>query len=188
MDSGPVDRDAIRAELAATRAAFHDLVGTLSPDDWRRPTRNPAWSVGDLLHHLVASLELLPREVSLARQGKGMYNLPRFVLDPLSAWITRWEARRQSLDSVAQRYDEAYAAAMRILGEVRDDEWGHGARFWGEGFKDIEALFRSQARHFAEHGGDIAAALAPDAPVHAPTGLPLQHGRSETPLPRASRD
>jgi len=46
---------------------------------------------------------------------------------------------------------------MRTLDEVRDNEWRHGARFWGEGFMDIEELFRSQARHFAEHSRDIVA-------------------------------
>jgi hypothetical protein len=160
MDVIPVDREAIRAELAATRTAFHEILGGLAAPDWERPTGNPMWTVGDLLHHLVASLELLPREVEHARQGKGMYNLPPFLRDPLSAWFTRWGARRQSLATVAKRHDQAYVAALRTLDGVRDDEWRRGARFWGEGFLDIEGLFRAQARHFAEHGTDISMALS----------------------------
>lgn len=165
MVTAPVDREAIRAELAATRTAFHDLVDTLSPEDWGRSTNNPAWTVGHLLDHLVSSLELLPREVAHARQGKGMYNLPPFLRDRLSAWLTRWSARRESLSTVAQRYDQAYAAALQALDQVQDDEWQRGAQFWGEGFLDIEGLFRAQARHFAEHSADIAAALPADATV-----------------------
>jgi hypothetical protein len=161
MTTAVGDRESIRAELAATRDVFHQLLDGFSAADWRRPTANPAWTVGDLLHHLVSSLELLPAEVAHARQGKGMYNLPPFLRDPLNATITRLGARRQSLPLIAQRYDVAYAAALRTLDEVQDDEWRRGARFWGEGFLDIEGLFRAQAHHFAEHGSALAAALPP---------------------------
>ena len=151
-------REALRAELAATRAAFHELLAGLADADWRRRTANPAWTVGHLLHHLTWSLEMLPREVASARRGQGMYNFPPAVRDRLSATITRLGASRQSLRSVARRYDDAYAAALRALETVRDDEWGRGAPFWGEGFIDIAGLFRAQALHLAEHGADILAA------------------------------
>ncbi len=159
MTTTPSVREELRAELAATRAAFHGLLSSLSDADWRRVTNNPAWSVGHLLHHFVWSLELLPREVASARRNKGMFNLPPFLRDPLNSAVTRFGARNQSLDTVARRYDAAYAAALQTLDGVRDDEWRRGAQFWGEGFIDIEALFRSHARHFAEHGQDIAAAI-----------------------------
>ncbi len=160
MDGSPVDRESIRAELAATRITFTNLVESLSAEDWDRPTSNPSWTVGNLLHHIVSSLELVPLEVEHARQGKGLYNLPRFVRDPLSAWLTRWETRHESLGTVAARYEKAYEAALGTLDQVREDEWRLGAEFWGEGFLDIEGLLRSQARHFAEHSSDIAAGLS----------------------------
>ncbi len=172
MTTTPSVREELGAELAATRAAFHDLLSSLSDADWRRATNNPAWSVGHLLHHFVWSLELLPREVASARRDKGMFNLPPFLRDPLNSAVTRFGARNQSLSTVARRYDAAYTAALRSLDGVRDDEWRRGARFWGEGFIDIEGLFRSHTRHFAEHGQDIAAAVrrtqatTPDQRVH----------------------
>jgi uncharacterized protein (TIGR03083 family) len=163
MATAATVREELRAELVATRAAFLDLLGGLSDADWRRPTRNTAWTVGDLLHHLVWSLEQVPREVASARRGKGMFNLPRFLRDPLSAVYTRQGARRQSLATVARRYDAAYDAALRALDEVRDDEWQRGAPFWGEGFITIEGLFRAQAHHLVEHRQDIAAAPQQDS-------------------------
>lgn len=157
MSNAP--REEIRAELSATRAAFHELLNGLSAADWRRKTSNPAWTVGNLLHHLVWSLEMLPREVASARRGKGMFNLPPAVRDPLSAAYMRLGTRGQSLPTIRRRYDAALAAALRALDEVRDDEWRRGAPFWGEGFIDIEGLFRAQARHLAEHRQDIVASL-----------------------------
>lgn len=162
MGEEEVDRESIRAELRATHAAFHDLVDQLAPADWDRKTGNPAWTVGDLLYHLVSSLELLPREVAHARKGKGLYNLPRFLLDPLNAWSTRWGARGVSLATVTGRYDRAHAAALQALDQVRHDEWRCGARFWGEGFLDIEGLFHAQSRHFAEHSPAILETLSQD--------------------------
>ena len=160
-------REEIRAELEATRAAFLELLAGLSDADWRRPTRNPAWAVGELLHHLVWSLEQLPREVASARRGKGMFNLPPFLRDPLGALYTRFGARQQSLTTIARRYDAAYTAVMQTLDEVQDDEWQRGAPFWGEGFISIEGLFRAQAHHLAEHRGDILAASQQETTVSA---------------------
>ena len=42
----------------------------LSNADCRRKTGNRAWTIGDLLHHLVWSLELLPSEVASARRAR----------------------------------------------------------------------------------------------------------------------
>ena len=39
-----VDRQAIRAELEKTRAAFHALLAQIPGDDWERPTSNPVWN------------------------------------------------------------------------------------------------------------------------------------------------
>jgi hypothetical protein len=133
MDAALITREAIRGELAASRLASPDLFGTLSQANRRQPTRNPAWSA-TCCTTSVASLELLPREVARARQGKGLYTLPRFMRDSLSSRLTRWEARRQSLTTITRRYDEPYAAVLRTIDEVRDDELRRSARFWGEGF------------------------------------------------------
>ena len=104
----------------------------------------------------------MPREVASARQGKGMFNFPRFVRDPLAALYTRLGARRESLATITRRYDTAHAATLRTLDEVRDDEWQRGAPFWGEGFITIEGLFRAQSRHLMEHRGDVLSIFQDD--------------------------
>jgi hypothetical protein len=171
----PIALPSCRAELAAMQAAVQQLLAAVSDADWRRRSANPAWTVGEVLAHLTWSLEQLPREVERARRGRGMYNLPPILLGPLNVLATRLYARRHTRQTIARRYDAAYAAALRTLEGVGDNEWRCGAPFWGEGFHDIEALFRAPARHLAEHAGDIWAVL-PGAPAGAPG-----HGSSAAP-------
>jgi uncharacterized protein (TIGR03083 family) len=155
LDQYPRDRHAIRERLSSTRAGFHALLDGLTDGDLRRPSGNPAWTIGAVLTHLVWSLELLPREVAGARKGKGMYNFPPMVRDALNAWATRLGARGQTLDSLRRRYDAAFATALATLDGVADDEFQFGARFWSEGFRDIAGLYAGQVDHLAEHGDDV---------------------------------
>ena len=157
--TGPSCRTELRAELIATQVAVQQLFAAVSAADWPRRSANPAWTIGEVLAHLTWSLEQLPREVERARQGRGLYNLPPRLRDPLNVLVTRLYARRHPQQALAQRYVAASAAALQTLEGIGDDEWGRGANFWGEGFHDIEALFRAQARHLAEHAEDIRQAL-----------------------------
>jgi uncharacterized protein (TIGR03083 family) len=155
LESSPGQRQAMCEHLTATRAGFHALLDGLTDDDLRRPSGNPAWTVGAVLTHLVWSLELLPREVAGARTGKGMFNLPPILRDLLNAWATRLAARGQTLETLRHRYEAAFATALATLDGLRDEELQLGARFWSEGFRDIAGLYAAQADHLAEHAADV---------------------------------
>jgi hypothetical protein len=154
------NRQEIREHLASTCAGFHALLDGLTDTDLRRPSANPAWTVGAVLTHLVWSLELLPCEVARARIGKGMFNVPPLLRDVLNAWATRLAARGQTLQTLRQRYDAAQAAALATLDGLHDDEFQLGACFWSEGFRDIAGLYAAQVDHLAEHGDDVRCVLA----------------------------
>lgn len=160
METPSVERESIRVDLVQMRSTFLGLLAALTDDDWHLPTPNPKWHVGHLLHHLVYTLELLPKEIALARKGRGMFNYPPALMDRLNDWSTRMGARGQSLASVRSRFDAAYDTMLRELDTVRNDEWHLGGPFWGEGFKNIEGLFLNQPRHYAEHMDDIGDGLA----------------------------
>src|SRR5579884_959261 len=145
--ASPRDRAAIREHLRAARAGFHTLLDGLTDADLRRPSGNPAWTVGAVLTHLVWSLELLPREVASVRKGQGMFNFPPVVRDLLNAWAARLAARGQTLERLRQRYEAALAVALEILDGLRDDELQRGAHFWSEGFRDIAGLYTAQVDH-----------------------------------------
>ena len=154
------DREQSREHLTATRARFLGLLEGLTDADLRRPSGNSAWTIGGVLTHLVWSLELLPREVAAARNGKGMYNFPAVLRDALNLWLTRLNARGQTLESLRRRYETACAAALDTLDGVRDDEFQLGARFWSEGCRDVAGLYAAQVDHLAEHSEDIPHAIS----------------------------
>ena len=163
--------------LARTRESFLTLLAGVADDDLRRPSGNPAWTNGAVLYHLVWSLEALPEEVARARWGKGMYNFPRIIRDPASAVIARRGARGQTVSSLRERYEAAFAAAFRTLETLTDDDLGLGARFWGEGFFDIWSLYAAQADHLAEHGGHVREGLPNPTPAPREEPAPLSERR-----------
>ena len=100
---------------------------------------------------VIWSVEQLPREIAAARAGRGMFNMPRWLRDPLSLVYTRWIARRTTLQSAANRYAAALGAVDALLGTIQDDEWQRGARFYGERFYSVEDLCHTPAQHLIEH-------------------------------------
>ncbi len=142
---------ALRSELEATRAAFHGLLEAVSASEWKQKSPASDWSVGEVCVHLTWALEYLPQEVAGARQGKGMFNLPRRLSDLMSYWYIRWIARTATPAALARRYDQAMDAAIRLLDTIPAQDWGRGANFYGEGFHSVEDLFHAPAAHFVEH-------------------------------------
>ncbi len=145
------DREVIRAELEMTRHAFLTLVDSLSEERWHRKSPSSDWTTGEVLVHLTESLEYLPREVRNARRGKGMFNYPKWLADPVSYRLTRWTARKATQEGIKQRYEAAMAAVLSTLDAVQESDWARGARFYGERFYTIADLFHTPAQHFAEH-------------------------------------
>ncbi|HEY8745778.1 MAG TPA: DinB family protein [Chloroflexota bacterium] len=145
------DVAAIREALARTQGEFQALLASLAPGDWRRKAAASAWSVGELIAHLTWSVEQLPREITAARRGNGMFNMPAWLRDPLSLIYTRWLARGYDPQSAAQRYAAAIMAVDALLDTVGDDDWQRGARFYGERFYSVADLCQTPSQHLAEH-------------------------------------
>lgn len=146
------DRAILRARLEEARAAFHrQLEWAAGEERWNQKSPTSEWRVGEVLVHLTGALEYLPKEVEMARQGKGMFNIPKWIADPLSYWLTRWEARSSDPESLRRRYDTAMDAVVAALDSVPDSDWGLGARFYGHGFYSVADLFDTPTQHLAEH-------------------------------------
>lgn len=145
------ERQTMRAELEATRTAFLAFLDSLSEDQWHQKSLDSAWTVGEVMVHLLWALEQLPKEVASARRGKGMFNMPKMLADPLSYWYTRWMARSATPESISRRYNAAMTAVLRTLDNVKESDLTLGAPFYGHGFYTIADLFHTPAEHFAEH-------------------------------------
>jgi hypothetical protein len=157
---GESTRESIRVELEATRAAFHVLLASVPETQWRRPSANPAWTIGELLFHMTVALRFLPADIALIRRARWMPRPPAVIFNWLNVLYARWGARRAERASLARLYDEVHARAVAILGSMRDDEWDRGVTYPGwdsylNGFVTIEKLFRYVTHHFESHAAEI---------------------------------
>jgi DinB superfamily len=154
------DRDAIRAELEATRLAYHNLVKSIPPDEWKMKSANPGWRVGQVLWHLAWGAGYFPRGVDECRKGKDR-NPPTWIMNPMNKLITRIGSRGATPTSVLDKYDVNHARILACLDGVQDDEWNKGVKPLGAfgAYKTIESVFHSVSTHFREHETDIRQGL-----------------------------
>jgi hypothetical protein len=161
-------RREIRAELEATREAYHALLNELAEEDWRKPSGNVAWTVGQVLYHMTMAPRMLPSDVRMIRRARRVPALPAWVFNALNVLATRWGARKHTPQSVGQAYDAAHAATMTALETIQDHEWAKGVEYpdWDpmlSGFVTIERLFRYVSLHFEVHAGQVRQALAAES-------------------------
>lgn len=155
--SAAPDRQTIRAEMESTRTAFHQLLNSLSEDDWKKKSANPAWSVGQLLWHVSNGMEFFTRAVGYCRKGKGP-NPPSWLIAPGNVLLTRFGSRGATPKSSRDKYDRAHEALLACLDGVRDDEWSKSARIYGNDYT-IASTFPEVAEHYREHEADILKGL-----------------------------
>ena len=65
-----VEREKLREELEKTHAAFHELLGSVTDEQWLQKSPSSAWTVREVFVHLTWALEYLTKEVSQARRGR----------------------------------------------------------------------------------------------------------------------
>jgi DinB superfamily len=154
----PPDRAALRAQFEETRVSFHALVESLPDEAWQRKSVATAWTVGEVLTHVVNGLAHAPTAIEHARRGKTYLNLPTF-LNWLTPLINRWQvtrsARGQTRELLLAQYDAAHSAMLSSLEGIRDDEWNLGAHCYGEGYKTILDLCLLPPQHFREHAAQL---------------------------------
>jgi len=151
------DRQAIRDELESTRQAYHQLLDSLSDEDWRKKSGNPAWSVGQLMWHLGRGMEFFTEAVAYCRKGRAP-NPPSWLIAPGNVLLTRFGSRGATPASAAEKYDRAHKALLACLDSVQEDEWGKGVRIYGADYT-IKSTFPEVAVHYREHELDVLRGL-----------------------------
>lgn len=149
-------RDQIRGELEETRSLFFDLASQTNHDNWDNQSGNPAWTVGQVMGHMVMIFDAIPWKMERLRKGKGAPGLPKFLFDPLNSISTRRATRKYTPDNIRTYYDEAHEKALQTLDGIQEHEWELSAKFFGE-HQDTAELFHYHARHVREHEPDVRA-------------------------------
>ncbi|MCU1637097.1 MAG: hypothetical protein JWQ68_2336 [Cryobacterium sp.] len=115
----PVDETDVthdwRAEIAATLNATADLLESLSPEQWGRPSMCGRWSVQDVAGHLVWRVGSSNRELltSATRAYLGHYVNPHRAIDVLSR-----AAAEAPVEELVRRIREIAAAKATGSGRV----------------------------------------------------------------------
>jgi hypothetical protein len=150
-------RETLRAELEATRIAYHQLLETLTDEDWERQSGNTRLTVGELMSHLAVDVGFMTRMVEWAIAGRSV-DPPRWLFAWLNPIRARWGARRATRHTVGAAYDRGHAALCAVLDRIQDDEWEKAAVFLGR-YTTVAGVFRLPDKHFEQHAADIERGL-----------------------------
>lgn len=162
-------RERLRREMEETRQKYHHLLTQVPQEALSLPSRNPSWTIGEILYHMTLAPKFIFADVRMIAGGSRIYRLiPYIVPRPLFNWantrFTRFGARRLSHDSLAREYDKGHAIALRALDKVDENEFSKSATYpdWDpmlSGDVTVERLFHYLKDHFENHVADIEGAL-----------------------------
>ena len=164
--------EGVRAELESGRSEFHALLKAVSPDHWRHPSKNPAWTNGQLLFHIALGFFLVVPLVRIMRifavfptgASKVFARCLNFGT-PLFNWINalgpRAGARLLSAGKLGSTFDSVYEAILENVESIRPEEWGRGMHYpvrWEPRFAEFmtfESLFCYPTIHLRHHQKQI---------------------------------
>lgn len=130
-------KDAIRAELEATRTAFHALTQSLSPADLNGRSKNPAWTNAEVLFHITFAFMIIPSLLWLVRFFGRLpkpWSQPFATLlnssTPFFNWINglapHGGARVYHGERLERKYDRTHAHIVRLLDRLPDEALQRG--------------------------------------------------------------
>jgi len=131
-------KESVRIELENTR--FHEILETLSREDWYKKSQFSAWTNGKLLFHMAFGFIILSTLINLvlflARLPKS-FSKPfagflNFFTDPFE-WIDvigpHAGAKIVSYRSIGRKYDRVHFSILRKLDSIKEDDWKKGMYF-----------------------------------------------------------
>ncbi|HEX2991696.1 MAG TPA: DinB family protein [Anaerolineales bacterium] len=166
-------QQAMADELAAARAEFHDLLASLSEEDFRRQSLNPGWTNGEILAHMTFGFiiinVLLPLARIWGRLPKGSSKWFAWTLNAVTRpfnVINEYGARGQGKVFTRARiggvFDRACLSLLNKAASIREYEWERGMYYptrWDPNFEEfmtLENLIRYPVVHLRFHRKQIA--------------------------------
>jgi hypothetical protein len=155
------DLATIRADMEATRTAYHRLLDALSDADLQRPCVISKWTIQEVLCHMALLIEqAVPMMVKQARKGKPM---PSLLDTRFGHWMNYQmavrAARKATRASIAQRYDTAHSNLLQLLENVRESEWDLPTAYPDGRPLTLETVFHVPTEHFELHAAWIRQSL-----------------------------
>ena len=166
-------REEINQELEITRTTFHALLDSLSENDFRKQSRNPGWTNGEILAHMTFGFMitnvLLPMARLWGRLPKGSSKWFAQLLNAFTGpfnWFNmlgaRWQGKFFTRKRIGNIYDHVYFSLVKQIHSIKDNEWELGMYYptkWDSNFSEfmtLQKLFRYSFVHFNFHLEQIA--------------------------------
>ncbi len=152
--------------LEETRHGYHALVDSVPPEAYPRPSANPAWTVGDLLHHLTFGPYAVRVDVFIIRHIGFFPPLPIDLFNLINAQLARRSNLHPEPASLKKTYDRGHLSVLRALQNTSAADLTKIAHYPPglralQGNVSIEQAIRVLAEHLAEHRADLLPALEP---------------------------
>jgi len=153
------ERKQLQAELVGNREALLAIASDVDEQGLARPTRNPGWTVRDVLAHVLASDADLIALLELAGDP-GTDPLQVHSFEEHEREMARWmdatpQALAQELRERGDRWRELLAALPRSASEILV-----GASAWIESERKLLDVVGDWPDHYSLHTEDVRLALA----------------------------
>jgi hypothetical protein len=170
--SGPVDRQAIHAELELARGTFQTLVETASPAELKRRTTDTRWTNQQMLFHMLLGYLVVLRLLRLVRffgrlpdrysmrfaqvlnAGTGPFHVVNYLGSCGGAMVFRGPR-------LAATFDRTIAGLHRRLDDETEETLGRRMHFpvgWDPYFRDTMTLldvYHYGSQHFVFHARQL---------------------------------
>ena len=167
-------QERVRAELALAHCRFHKLLDSLSEVDWEARSRNPAWTNGQLVYHIMFAFMLIPSLFwmikfwsklprSYARRFAQILDFTTPVFNRINALGPRGQASIFGRKRAGTIFDYIYRSILKKVDSLRVDQWAAGMHYprrWDPTFGDFmtfEALFKYPPAHLEHHLSQLSA-------------------------------
>jgi len=158
-------REHLRQEIEETHQAFHRLLDSIPEEAYALPSDNPAWTIGQVLYHMSLAPRFMILDVQMIGGQRWLYQqvpklVPKRLFDWLNARLTRYGARNISRQFLADEYDRAHSAVLRVLDTLSEADLVKSLPYpdWDpllSGEVTMEYLFGYIRRHFDSHANQI---------------------------------
>lgn len=167
MSEDPISASVIAA-LDCSRDRFHALVASLSSAEWDLPSRNPAWTNGQVVYHILFAFTLIPSLFWLITFWSRLPDPYSERFARLLDWTTPLFNRVNAFGPKAQAallgrrravpiFDRVHRSLVRKAGSIAGERWQLGMHYptrWDTSFGDFmtfETLFRYPNVHLEKH-------------------------------------
>ncbi len=151
----------IQQEMEETRVRFLALLNSIPESDYSLPTDNPAWVVGDILHHITLGPRALAMEIWMTLHMRGLFEFgmkifPSKLFNRINEKFAQ-RGERVSRQSLTKAYGKSHAAIRSRLRRTREEDFiksvVYPAGFVSDlaGEITVEHLFRYVKKHFEAH-------------------------------------